>query len=502
MLFSIDNIVLIGSFLLFFSIIAGKTGYRFGVPTLVLFLGVGMLFGSDGVGIVFSSPKTAQFIGVIALNVILFSGGMDTKFIEIKPIIRPGLILATLGVLLTALISGIFIYWLTGNYFSSVAFSIPASLLLASIMSSTDSASVFAILGSKGLNLKHRVRPLLEFESGSNDPMAYLLTITLIQIISTGGGNPWLIVGSFFFQLIFGALMGYYLGRLSVKLINGINLDNESLYPVLLLTIVFIIFSITNALKGNGYLAIYISGLVIGNAKFVHKKTTKSFFDGMAWLFQIIMFLSLGLLVNPSELLPVAGLGLIISLFLIFVARPIAVWLCFLPFRNIPTKARHYISWVGLRGAVPIIFATYPLTEGIPHAQMMFNIVFFVTLVSLLVQGTTVSFVAEKLQLIDSNDSSKHKLTEFDVELPDDIKSTMFELIMEPECLEKGNRIMDLDIPDKTLVVMIKRKEMYFVPTGATTLEPYDALLLISDNEDSLKETHENLKVRINREIK
>jgi len=492
---SVDNIVLIVSLLLFISIIAGKTGYRFGVPILVLFLGVGMVFGHDGFGLEFSSPETAQFIGVLALNIILFSGGMDTKYTEIRPIMAQGIVLATLGVLLTAVITGLFIYWLTEHIFTAITLSLLEALLLASVMSSTDSASVFAILGSKGLVLKERLRPLLELESGSNDPMAYLLTITFIQWLQTGGESMWAILGNFVIQLVLGALLGYVLGRVAVKLINKINLDNESLYPVLLLTIVFIVFSITNDLKGNGYLAVYISGLVIGNSKFIHKKTSKKFMDGMAWLFQIAMFLTLGLLVNPSELLPIASIGLAVSLFMIFFSRPLSVWICLIPFKRMSLKAKHYVSWVGLRGAAPILFATYPWTAKLDHAQVIFNIVFFVTLVSLLLQGTTVPIVARWLGLAGES-KIKPQLSTFDVDFPDDIKSSMSEIYLTADHLVRGNRIMDMPMPEKTLVVMIKREEHYFVPTGSTELEPGDALLVISDNERSLKETYAKLGIK------
>jgi cell volume regulation protein A len=491
---SIDNVVLIGSLLLFISVIAGKTGYRFGVPTLVLFLFVGMLFGYDGLGLEFSSPNAAQLVGVLALNIILFSGGMDTKYSEIKPIMAQGMILATLGVLLTALISGVFIYFITQHLFSAITFSFLEAILLASVMSSTDSASVFNILRAKGLVLKERLRPLLELESGSNDPMAYLLTITFIQWIQIGEGSLWLVAGTFVLQLVVGALLGYAFGKLAVKLINRINIDNESLYPVLLLTLVFMIFSLTNFLKGNGYLAVYISGLVVGNAKFMHKKTSKKFMDGMAWLFQIVMFLTLGLLVNPSELLPIAGIGMAISLFMIFVARPVAVWLCIFPFRNLSQKAKHYVAWVGLRGAAPILFATYPLTAGIEEAGVIFNIVFFVTLVSLLVQGTTVPTVARWLGLAGER-KPENRLQTFDVDLSDDIKSIMSEMTLTIEHLLHGTRIMDMPMPENTLVVMIKRGEHYFVPTGATELESGDVLLLISDNEKTLEDTYAQLGI-------
>jgi cell volume regulation protein A len=486
---TIENIVLVGSLLLLVSIIAGKTGYRFGVPTLVLFLAVGMVFGHDGVGLEFSSPKTAQLIGVLALNIILFSGGMDTKFSEIKPILPQGVILATFGVLFTALITGVFIYFITRHVFTAISFSFLEAILLASVMSSTDSASVFAILGAKGLVLKERLRPLLELESGSNDPMAYLLTITFIQWIQIGEGSLWSVALTVILQLVIGAALGYLLGRLAVRLINRINIDNMSLYPVLLLTLVFIIFSITNYLQGNGYLAVYISGLVVGNSKFIHKKTSKKFMDGMTWLFQIVMFLTLGLLVNPTALLPIAGAGLAIGFFMIFVSRPMAVWLCLAPFRKMSYHARHYISWVGLRGAAPILFATYPLTADVHVGEIIFNIVFFVTLMSLLIQGTTVPTVARWLGLAGVS-KPQTQLSTFDVDLSDDIKSSMSELTLLPEHLSGGNRIMDLPMPENTLVVMVKRDELYFVPTGSTTLEAGDVLLLISDNDRTLEETY------------
>ncbi len=400
MAISLENILLIGSILLLGSILASKTGYRFGVPVLLLFLGIGMLAGVDGIGkIAFNNSHTAQFIGMLALSIILFSGGMDTKYEDIRPVVVPGIILSTAGVLLTALLTGLFIYWLTNTFFESVTLTLFESFLLASVMSSTDSASVFAILRSKGLKLKHRLRPMLELESGSNDPMAYMLMIAFIEFIQLQSKSPWMIAGLFIYQLVIGAIAGYLLGKLTVKIINKINLDNHSLYPVLLFTMVCIIFTLTDTINGNGYLAVYIGGLVVGNSRFVHKKAMTHFFDGFAWLAQIVMFLSLGLLVNPNELLPIALIGTIIGFFMIIFSRPLSVFACLLPFQQMPKKAKVYVAWVGLRGAVPIIFATYILTENIPHAQIMFNIVFFITLISLLVQGSTVPFVARKLGL-------------------------------------------------------------------------------------------------------
>ncbi len=491
MILDTGNILLIGSILLFISVIAGKAGYKFGVPALLLFLGVGMIFGSDGLGIQFHNPHEAQFIGVIALSIILFSGGMDTKFTEIKPIAGPGVILATIGVLITTIITGGFIYYISRYIPNCPNLTLMESMLLAAVMSSTDSASVFSILRSKGLGLKQRLRPVLELESGSNDPMAYMLTILLIQIIQIGEFNTWQSIGMLLIQLSVGALSGYILGQVTVWVMNRINIDNQSLYPVLLLAFSFFIFSFTDLLKGNGYLAVYIAGLVVGNKKMVHKRSTATFFDGFSWLFQIVMFLTLGLLVNPSELLPVIGIGLLIGIFMIIFARPITVFLCLLPFKNFTTKARVYISWVGLRGAVPIIFATYPLIAGIENSKFIFNIVFFITIISLLVQGTTVSAMARWLKL-DSEDETKK---EFDVSLPDEIKSSMSEIQITETALANGNKLMNLTLPDNTLAVMVKRNNKYFVPKGHTTINPGDKLLVISDNEEELKKAYESLGI-------
>lgn len=492
MVISPENILLVGAILLFLSILVGKTGAKFGVPALLLFLGVGMLAGSDGFGIYFDSPQIAQFIGTVALCIILFSGGMDTHYREIKPILAPGVTLATLGVLMTTIITGLFIYSLSDLLPGNFQLGLLESMLLAAVMSSTDSASVFSILRSKGISLKERLRPTLELESGSNDPMAYMLTILLIQVIEIGVIDwPHSIV-LLFMQLSIGAAAGFALGYAIVWIINRINVPNESLYPVLLFSCVFFVFAFTNLLQGNGYLAVYIAGLVVGNRKLVHKRSLTTFFDGFTWLFQIVMFLTLGLLVNPSELPAVAGVGLLVAIFMIVVSRPISVFTCLLPFRRFTTRARVYISWVGLRGAVPIIFATYPLMSAeIPNARMIFNIVFFVTIVSLLVQGTTVSAMARWLGLVGKSEEKEI----FNVALPDEIKSAMSEIELTDEALSGGNKLMNLSLPDNTLVVMVKRREQYFVPKGHTHLQSGDRLLVISDNDEELRKSYESLGI-------
>ena len=489
-----DLFILVTSVLLFISLIAGKTGYKYGVPTLLLFLFIGIISGSGGLGIQFSSPSVTQYIGVVALNIILFSGGIDTRLSEIKPIAREGVVLATIGVLLTALITGVFVYWLTNNILHSVTFTLLESILLAGVMSSTDSASVFSILRSKNLSMKENLRPLLELESGSNDPMAYMITIVLIQLLNTPEISGWMVILKFMQQLLFGAGAGYLLGKFAVKLINKINLDNDALYSVLMLTIMFFIYGITTQIGGNGYLAVYLGGLIIGNHKIVHRRSTLKFFDGLTWLFQIIMFLALGLLVEPSELLPIAGVGIIVGVFMIIVSRPLSVFLCLLPFKKLSFRARIFTSWVGLRGAVPIIFATYPWVNDVPQAKMIFNIVFFITILSLMVQGTSVPLIAKWLKL-SSVAPTRPKLKEFDVEFSDEIKSATCEIKVNQEMLKQGNNLMNINLPEHTLVVMVKRHDRYFIPRGNTHLEEGDSLLVITDNEEAMRETYRQLGI-------
>lgn len=482
MIFTAGNILLIGSILLFVSILVGKTGYRFGVPALLLFLVVGMLFGSDGLGLQFHNAEEAQFIGMVALSIILFSGGMDTKFADIKPVLAPGIVLSTVGVLFTALFTGLFIWWLSGMSWTNIHFPLVTSLLLAATMSSTDSASVFAILRSQKMNLKHNLRPMLELESGSNDPMAYMLTIVLIQLIQSSGMGVLQIAGSFAIQFAVGATAGYLLGKLAIVMLNRLNIDNQALYPILLLSFVFFTFSVTDLLRGNGYLAVYIAGMMVGNNRIMHRKEIYTFMDGLTWLFQIIMFLCLGLLVNPHEMLEVTAVALLIGIFMIVVGRPLSVFLCLLPFgRKITFKSRLFVSWVGLRGAVPIIFATYPVVGAVPGAHVIFNIVFFITIVSLVVQGTTVSRVARLLKLSTPLEKSGN---DFGVELPEEIDSRLYDMTVTPEVLEKSDTLKDMNLPKGTLVMIVKRDDRYLIPNGTLKLHVGDKLLLISEKNE------------------
>ena len=493
---STELMLLVGSVLFFISMLVGKAGSKYGVPVLLLFLIVGMVFGSDGFGLQFENVQVAQTISSICLCIILFSGGLDTKFQEIKPIIAPGVVLATIGVLLTALLTGAFIYWLSGMMFPALGISLITAMLLASTFSSTDSASVFGILRSKGLILKNNLRPLLELESGSNDPMAYMLTLMFMQIIRSGDNpNYVMVILMVLVQLIVGGMLGFLFGKGAVRIINRIRMENVALYPILLLTLGIFIYASTYYLQGNGYLAVYIAGLVIGNSKFTHKRTSMKFMDGFAWMSQILLFLTLGLLVNPSELIDVAIPAIIVSAFLILFGRPIVVFLTLFPFRKIGFKDKLYVSWVGLRGAVPIIFAILPLAAGdIPHARWIFNMVFVITIVSLLVQGTSLPAVARWLGLAEKPPKYK-QFEDFDVEFAEEIKSAMTEIHISEETLSYGRNLIEMPFPDKTLVVMVKRGEKYFVPTGQTELLAGDKLLVISDDEDALKETYSNIGI-------
>ena len=381
-------------------IIAGKVGTRFGVPALLLFLITGMLFGSAGLGIQYNDTNKTQFVGMIALTVILFFGGFETKLKEMRAVLGPGIMLSTVGVILTTLCLGGFFYGMDLMGWAPVHFTFPIALLLAATMSSTDSASVFALLRSKNMHLKEGLRPILELESGSNDPMAYMLTIALIQYITGGTGGSWgSILVTFLLQFSVGGLMGYIFGRITPTILNKADIGNGALYPILLLCFVFLTFSATSILHGNGYLAVYIMGVLVGNKKLVHKKSIETFFDGLTWLLQISLFIILGLFVDAHSLLPITGFAVLAGLFMIFVARPLAVQLCLIFFPSISMRGRSFLSWVGLRGAVPIIFATYPMMSQVEGAETLFNIVYVITLLSLLIQGSTLPAVARFLGL-------------------------------------------------------------------------------------------------------
>jgi cell volume regulation protein A len=483
MTFSTENILLLGSILLFVSIVASKTSYKIGIPTLILFLIVGMLAGSEGFGgIEFNDPEIAQLLGVIALTFILFSGGLDTKWESVKPVVKSGIALSTVGVLITTTLVGIFSAYLLG-------FTILQGLLLGAIVSSTDAAAVFSIIGSRNIGLKGRVRPLLELESGSNDPMAYFLTISLIQLNLDPHASVAALIPKFFMSMLLGVAFGYVMGKSMVFVLNKIKLDIEGLYPVLVLSMVFFTFSFTDSLGGNGFLSIYIAAIILGNSNFIHKKSLMRFYDGQAWLMQIVMFLALGLLVFPRRIPPIIEEGILISGFLIFIARPLAVFISLSFARDINFRKKLFISWVGLRGAVPIVFATYPQLAGITYADTIFHLVFFISVTSVLLQGTTLPVMAKWLH-ISVPEKVKRKFP-LDIELKDNSKSEIMELDLPENSPAVGKAVVQLRLPKTALIVMIHRHDKYLTANGDTILEKGDHLLMMADSKETVQKVYE-----------
>jgi potassium/hydrogen antiporter len=479
MTLSAENILLPFSILLFISIVASKTSNKYGIPALILFLIVGMLAGSDGPGgIIFDDPKIAQFLGIVALTFILFSGGLDTKWESIKPVVRSGLVLSTLGVVITAASVGIFASYL-------LHFSILEGLLLGAIVSSTDAAAVFSILRSKSVGLKGRLRPLLEFESGSNDPMAYFLTISIIDLLQHPDASLYVVAGKFVISMVLGGVCGYAFGKLMTWVVNHIHLEIEGLYPVLILSLIFFTFSFTNLIGGNAFLAVYISAIILGNNNLIHKKSLMKFYDGQAWLMQIVMFLALGLLVYPSRIVPIIPEGIFISLFLIIVARPLAVFISLSFARQLNIRKKLFLSWVGLRGAAPIVFATYPLLSGVYYADTIFNLVFFISVISVLLQGTTLPLMARLLHV--SVPEKVRRRFPLDIEIKDNFSSELMELDIQPGSKVVGKQVVDLKLPKTALIVLIHRDDKYLTPNGETVIEPNDHLLIMADNPQTVE---------------
>lgn len=481
-----DNILLIGSVLLLISVLAGKAINRLGVPTLIFFLVVGILAGSEGIGgIYFDNAAIAQFIGTVALIFILFSGGLDTSWQAIRPVIGRGIALSTIGVFMTALSVGLFMYFVFD-------FTLLEGMLLGSIVSATDAAAVFSILRTKGIGLKGYLRPVLELESGSNDPMAYFLTITFTSMIAAGSSDIAGMIPAFFREFILGGVLGYAMGKGGVWLINSVSIKSEGLYPVLTFALAMFTYSATHYIGGNGFLAIYLSAVIMGNSNMVHRRSLIRFYDGQAWLMQIIMFLTLGLLVFPSRILPLVAMGLLISAFLIFIARPIGVFASLSLFRS-NTRSKLFVSWVGLRGAVPIVFATYPLVVGIDKADLIFNLVFFISVTSVLIQGTTLSQVAKLLKV--SVPAKAKRRIGMDFEATDNIKTVMADLVIPRGATSIGKRIVDLGIPATVTILSIKRQSVYITPNGSTRLQDDDAIAVLAEDQFALDQLKEALNI-------
>ena len=480
---NIDGWLLIAAVLLVLAISASKASAKLGIPSLLLFLAVGMLAGSDGPGgIELDDYQLVQSVGVVALAFILFVGGLDTRWNDVRPALGHGIALATFGVAVTALTVGVFATAIFGM-------SLTEGILLGAIISSTDAAAVFSVLRSRGVGLRGQLRPLLELESGSNDPMAVFLTIATIELLTEPGTTALDLLPMFAQQMALGAVLGYLAGRAAVGAINRVRLDYEGLYPVLGVAVVLLAYSTTAALGGSGFLAVYVAGVTMSTQSFVHKRSLLRFHDGLAWLMQIVMFLALGLLVFPSDLPAVAGRALLMAGVLILVARPLAVLLTLIPMR-FPVRDTALVSWVGLRGAVPIILATFPLVEGLPQSDTVFNTVFFITIASVLVQGTTIPAAAKLLGVSAPPPPATAHLAEL---IPAGaITKDLVEMALPGSARAAGRQIVELGLPKGVLVVLVSRDDDVIVPQGGTVLEPGDRLLVLVD-EDAAGDVRELL---------
>lgn len=471
---SINLIIIITAIFLVAGVSLSKISEWLGVPVLLLFLGIGMLAGSDGPGgIYFDNAWMSQALGTIALAYILFAGGLDTDIQSVKTVLKPALVLSTLGVLITALITGACVKYALGITWLK-------SLLIGSIVSSTDAAAVFAILRSKNVGLKEPLRPLLELESGSNDPMAVFLTIGFIELLKHPEQSMWSLVSLFFQQMIIGLLFGYAMSRLFILIVNRIKLDYEGLYPVLSLGWVLLTYGVTAALGGSGFLAVYIAGIMQGELEFAHKKSSIRFHDGVSWLMQIVLFLTLGLLVFPKALIPVTGPGLLISFFLIFVARPISIFIG-LSLSRFNLREKTLISWVGLRGSVPIVLATFPLLAGFDNDHFIFNLVFFIVITSVLLQGTTIPYFARLLKV--DAPLIRKRSHPIDFESSNKLNMQLEEIIVPFGSKAINKPIFELGLPKDSLITLIARDDTYITPRGDTTLEEGDVLLTLVSRE-------------------
>lgn len=480
------NPFLVTGLLFFLSLVAGSLSEKIKVPALILFLGIGMLAGVDGPGgLAFSDANAANSVGSFALAFILFSGGFQTKWSDIKPIITQGVVLSTLGVFITAVAMAVPIAMLP-------MFTYKDAFLLGAIISSTDAAAVFSILRTQKIGLKGTLKPLLEFESGSNDPMAVFLTLTAITWLTSPEVPIDELAVKFVVQMAAGGAVGFIMGRLSCWAIQRLHVANEALYPVWGISIVMATFGLTETLYGNGYLAVYVCGIVMCSGDFLYKYSLQRFHEGFAWLMQIIMFLILGLLVNPLEVVnaSVMSVGLLISFCLIFVARPIAVFVCTI-FSRFNWREKLFVSWTGLRGAVPIILATYPLTEGHPQAKYIFNVIFFVVLTSVMIQGKTLADVAKFLKLDAVVREAKSWTLNFDITPTSGTDETR-EVDLLPDSVAVGMLVRDLKFPDGVTILLINRGDKYMIPKGGTMLEPDDTLLIFGDRA-KLPDVEKNL---------
>ena len=473
------NIMIICGLVLLISISSTKILYKFGVPILLIFIMLGMLFGSDGiVGIYFNDYQLTNKIATVALIFIMFFGGFGTNWSMAKPVAIPSILLSTLGVVFTAGLTGVFCFLVFKT-------TLLEGLLIGSIVGSTDAASVFAILRSQRLNLKGSIASMLELESGSNDPCAYMLTTIVLGIMSnSNNGNIFIMVLS---QILLGGMVAVVLAKLSIYLLRHFKFEIEGFYPIFMTAIAVLAYSLSEYLGGNGYLCVYITGIIIGNAKIPHKKSIFQFLDGISWLMQIMLFFLLGLLAFPSKIPLVIGKGILISIFMILVARPVAIFSILYWFK-VPIKQQIFIAWVGIRGAASIVFAIFAETYGVSMNNDIFHIIFFIALFSVVVQGTITPKLAKKLDLIDNEESVFKTFNDY----KEDKSTSLVEFTIDEHNIIANKTIMDANIPEDILVVMIKRNGDVFVPNGSTEVLPGDILVLSGNKLKHFNEYHED----------
>lgn len=476
--YTINGIILICGAFLLMGVIMTKVSARAGVPSLVLFMIIGMILGSDISGLIyFSNAEVAQLVGVVALIIILFEGGLQTQWKNIRPVLGGSLVLATLGVLITTAVVAVAAYFVLG-------ITVLEALLLGSIVGSTDAAAVFSVLA--GQNIKGRISSTLEAESGTNDPMAMFLTIAFIQLILTPESSVFTMLGSFVLQMGVGAILGVVLGLVASWTINRIKLNASGLYAVLSVGFAIFIYSFTAILGGSGLLAVYLAALVIGTRDLTHSYSIISFNEGLAWLMQILMFVILGLLVFPSQLAEwdLIWKGLVLSLVLIFIARPIAVFASTI-FFDYSLNEKLFMSWAGLRGAVPIVLATFPMLAGLENSFLFFNVVFFIVLTSALLQGSTIPFFANKLKL--NGRPSPKRIHSLELVSMDKANAEMLEVELTSKSPFAGQLVQTIGLPKQTLISAIIRSGRLVMPTGTTKLKVGDVLYVLTEKKQVSK---------------
>lgn len=475
-----ENLLLLASVMIFAAVLVAKAGSKLGAPSLMLFLILGMLVGPDVLGLHFDDLKLAEFIGHLAMAVIMFTAGMETSFTSTRPIFRQGILLSSLGVFLTVLITGS-LFWLLGV-------PVMLSFILAAILSSTDSASVFSVLRDKRLRLRENLAPMLELESGSNDPVAMSLTVVLVTFATNGellSRGPWAIAGYGALMLVgqlgIGIAAGLIVGYFSKWILGKLQSSNFALTAILVLSLGFFANGIADAFSGNGLIASYVTAIMIGNrVKLANQRDINKFFDGITWLMQLVMFTILGLMAHPSQMLHLVLPALLMCLFMVFVARPASVFLCLLPFKGTSWRAKSLVSWVGIKGAGPILFALYTMLHGVEHSSEMFNFVFLFSLFSLMMQGGTISWMANKLHLSYEADPVAET---FGMEVPEEM-GMMRDHIVTEEDLACGATLRDLHLPHGIRVMMVRRDGKFLVPHGSMPLSAGDHLMIIMGETD------------------